>query len=495
MGHVVVFNHFYRLKHDLKRSYLLSTKHPDSSLHKWINPTWVSKVHPYFAMIFSLLAEPIELEDAILEISYFLEVSDEEAKEMLMMFLNNSEELAIEYDGVTNLFPRNVVIDVEKAFVKNRSYVPEQFDFEELDLQHFRPFKAPESLVWMINNVCVTNCVYCYADKRSKSKNLSFDRIKSIIKEADELGVADILLTGGEFFLYKEWDPLLKELLEHGYIPELISTKVPIPEDVVKKMKEYNLRMQISLDALDEISLMKILDVKKGYLDHIKQTIRLLDTYEVKYQVATVLTKYNSTIENLDRLHTFFSTLRNLRRWEIRVAFKSLYSREDFDDIKIKRDKIEEMSQWVTNIKKKTSLNILWSGDDDDMFFKATKGSRSFGGSRCSANISNLVILPDGKVTVCEQLYWNPRFIVGDVTHQSISEVWNSPASLKLYNPPQKEVRLESACHSCKIYEDCISRANRCFLNIIKAYGDDNFDYPDPRCNQAPPFIHTLLHV
>ena len=29
-----------------------------------------------------------------------------------------------------------------------------------------------------------------------------------------------------------------------------------------------------------------------------------------------------------------------------------------------------------------------------------------------------MYILPDGKVTICEELYWNEHFIIGDVTKQ-----------------------------------------------------------------------------
>ncbi len=47
-------------------------------------------------------------------------------------------------------------------------------------------------------------------------------------------------------------------------------------------------------------------------------------------------------------------------------------------------------------------------------------GSRCFKVSECSALTTHMFILPDGKVTVCEQLYWHPQFIIGNVTTQSL---------------------------------------------------------------------------
>jgi hypothetical protein len=47
-------------------------------------------------------------------------------------------------------------------------------------------------------------------------------------------------------------------------------------------------------------------------------------------------------------------------------------------------------------------------------------GSQNFKGAECSANSSHIFILPDGKVTIGEQLYWKPHFIIGDLSRQTI---------------------------------------------------------------------------
>jgi radical SAM protein with 4Fe4S-binding SPASM domain len=139
-------------------------------------------------------------------------------------------------------------------------------------------------------------------------------------------------------------------------------------------------------------------------------------------------------------------------------------------------------------------MNILWSPSfSDDRYFKSEEGSRHFVGSRCSANFSHMVSMPDGKVTLCEQLYWNPRFIIGDLSTQSIEEVWNSPRALELAFPKKSNFRDDSVCKKCSIFDTCYTTHNKCYADVLKAYGDENWDYPDPRCVYAPPFIHDLL--
>jgi len=109
--------------------------------------------------------------------------------------------------------------------------------------------------------------------------------------------------------------------------------------------------------------------------------------------------------------------------------------------------------------------------------------------------VPNIFILPDGKVTICEQLYWDSRFIIGDLTTQSIEEVWNSPRALELSFPKREDFRDESVCKGCDIFEECLSFPNKCFADVLKGYGKENWDYPDPRCIKAPKFTYDLCHT
>ena len=128
-----------------------------------------------------------------------------------------------------------------------------------------------------------------------------------------------------------------------------------------------------------------------------------------------------------------------------------------------------------------------------ERYFETEGGSRNFICGRCSANYSNMFILPDGKVTICEQMYWNPRFIIGDLTKQSIEEVWNSPRALGLAFPKQENFRDASICKKSSIFAECYQFHNKCYVDVIKGYGDENWDFPDPRCKYAPPFLYNLI--
>lgn len=487
----VVLNHFYKLRHDEKRAII----HSSQAISKIeVNQSWVSKVHPIYAMILSFLSKPITLRKLYHEISYFLETSEENAQKIITPFINQPQPFYLEYDSTLNYFPKNIVISSSESYAETVSYTPEQFKYKEVDIKQDRFFRAPLTAVFMINNVCATDCAYCYADKTFRSRNLPFEKLKNIIKNASELKLATFSVTGGEFFLYKRWKELFEILTKYGYKQGVVSTKVPIKKDQILIIKQYNTTIQISLDSIEDNILSKILNVQQGYADKIKTSISLMEKYDVPFQIATVLTSYNACISNLSAIYEFIKDFKNIKRWEIRLAFRSLYSRENFDEIKINAEDISMLDNWILNVKKEGKINIAWDITGIDRYFKSTTGSKGFIGSKCSANYSNIFILPDGQVSICEQLYWNPQYIIGNLSKQTIEEVWNSKRAHELAFPKKDNFREQSACRNCEIFDKCHSFINKCIVDVLKGYGPENSDYPDPRCIKAPLFIHELRY-
>ena len=116
-------------------------------------------------MIFSFFSEPISLDDAVDKVSNFFGFTKEYAKVLLQNFIENKEPFHTVYKGDANNFPRNILVDSEKMKDGIRKYAPEDFVYTGIDLNTRRLFRAPLYLTFMINNKCLTNCIYCYADR------------------------------------------------------------------------------------------------------------------------------------------------------------------------------------------------------------------------------------------------------------------------------------------------------------------------------------------
>ena len=65
--------------------------------------------------------------------------------------------------------------------------MPQSIDVDQiatnLDIKTYR-YYVPNEVYFMLNNTCVVNCQYCYADRQTKVTNaLPFERVKELIKE------------------------------------------------------------------------------------------------------------------------------------------------------------------------------------------------------------------------------------------------------------------------------------------------------------------------
>lgn len=491
----LVFNHNYVLKHDGKRTYIYSKRRNESSASgDFYNQSWISKIHPIYAMFFSLATTPVSFEELVNNVSFFFDISNEKAKDIILEFCNRETPFYSKFGGVTSQFPKNVLIESQHLTAPLRHYTPEDFSFKEVELNRERMYLSPMTVVLMPNSNCSTDCAYCYADRR-KHAQMELEKMETLIRECKETGISHISLTGGDIFLYKHWKKLLQNMVDNDFDIGLLSTKTPINKEDIEYLKTYNAELQFSLDAASPEILTELLRVNASYLDKVKKCFYELEEAGIQFRVTTVLTNINATPVLMEELYSFIKQFSNINAWHIRIAMKSLYSKKEFDSLKLSQETYNAINEKIKAIKEDAYFEIQFDDANSKHYFEGHNGSKSFKGARCSANYSNIMILPDGKVTICEQLYWNPQFIIGDIYKQKITEIWNSERALQLAFPEQKAFRKSSPCKKCNLFEECYSFPNRCIVDVLKGYGYEYADYPDPRCAKAPKFNYNLNSI
>ena len=318
-----------------------------------------------------------------------------------------------------------------------------------------------------------------------------------LIHEAAHLQVSHINLMGGEVFLHRDWPTLLKELVRLDIAPEFISTKIPLDEIIIGKLRSCNYQgvIQVSLDAVSPTLIGRLTGRDPHYAQAILKSLMLLDESGIGYQIATVLTSLNCRTDVLREMYEYLCQLKHLRDWRLVPVSNSItkpYNR--FAVLKPSEVQLREVMGQIRRLTQQSSPFPIILGTDvlEQQFGRTKGGSCQFKGSECSALTSHLFVLPDGKVSICEQLYWNDRFLIGDVSQESLVDVWNSDKAHRLYTLSRKDIQPQSYCSKCDLFESCFRYQNRCWSNIIKAYGADCWDYPDPRCVYAPPMKNSL---
>lgn len=462
-----------------------------------------SLIHPIHAKVFSFFTERRELSENIALIANTLSVSEEEAQRLIAPFLKNESTVFLKYKTKKIKIPVNLLLeekDIEGDYLPEKYQVSDEDCIGEVDLVTKR-LEVPRMITFMLTNRCCTKCCYCYADTTTKvTTPLSTERILELVCQAKEVGIYNISLIGGEIFLHQHWDAILKEIIANGFSPESLSTKVPITESIISKLKStgYSKILQLSIDTLVPALASQTLQVNTNYVDEIKRGVDLLENSPYYYRVETVLTRSTATIENIQNLYNYFSGKKHIKQWEIRVAmFSNNKDAENFISIKSNRATLDALYDYVDKqLTPQAAFAILSPRKElDTKYFSADAGSTSFRGAKCSALNEHIFILPDGKATICEQLYWNPQFIIGDVSKSDLLDVWHSERTMQLVNLKQKDLQKRSACGECKLFEDCFKKErNRCWSDIIKAYGTDCWDYPDPRCAYAPKMQNDITY-
>lgn len=222
-----------------------------------------SAIHPFHAKILSFVNGG-EYEETIDRASSCLGIEQMKIKKFIDALIENKHQIGPVYKQSVLGFPVNTII--KSSYQRTPAYKPEDFEYDHLDVR-LKRHQSPSTLTLMINNTCVTDCVYCYADKRHPTKaRISLPRIKELLREAREIHVVNFDLIGGEVFLYEQWPELVKSFLDNGFEPYL-STKYPLNESEVKVLKDLGVsHIQVSLDSMIPSHLKQILNVSDAYV-------------------------------------------------------------------------------------------------------------------------------------------------------------------------------------------------------------------------------------
>lgn len=485
-----ILNPAYFLRNDIHRAVIGSFDFPDmpdgmyekNSLHI---------IHPFTAMMLSFFNGTRTLYQCMQDISKHFCLSIEDVESFVTRYINNSEPLCIKFGDDYIVLPIYTIVE-SGIYVRSESYQIGDFDIDgEVDIRSTRLYKPVKAILEM-NFQCYTDCKYCYADRDNvRAKQIiSPDKLMSLIREIKKIGIPSIEVNGGEVLLHPPIDSILEVLSQCGYHP-FISTKIPLTESKLSLLKSLGFRhIQISLDSIKEETLIEHLNVKEGYWTKISHTMELLDQMGFEWQVNTVITKWNSSIEEeIKPLLDYLNRFKNLKSIKFTPMGFPMYKKDGtFKQLRANLEDIVKIECFINESNRdngKIDLIFQRPNCKSDYFPKSKLEDFNFR-SICSANQKGFVVLPNGEVTICEELYWNPNFLIGDIKKQSIMEIWNSERAFNLYYLNQRDLETDSICAICNNFTQCRHFKGVCWKMVIMAYGKDKWSSPDPSCPRSP---------
>lgn len=339
-------------------------------------------------------------------------------KEIVAQFLNRGHWFTIRSGKHFVNFPKNILIQVKVGAIKRQdSLSPNDFSYHgEPDYNTLR-LKYPISINMELTMKCYANCLYCYANRNLHDKTmLSLSEIKGVIRQAKSNGVYQIDINGGDVVLHPHIKEILQELVSCGYRP-LVSTKTTLSKEMIDYIISLkNVRLQISLDSAVPQTLHRLIGVPKNYLLEMSKSLAYLSDRHAKIQINVVLTKYNSDISEIRGLLDYLTGFKAIEEVRFSPCGCSIY-RKGFKDITLSAKQmdavfadINRMEEAYPGLKIKTS-----PFDRKEEYISMHKEEAFQERALCTGGIRSAVLLPNGDMTICEELYDHSAFILGNV--------------------------------------------------------------------------------
>lgn len=447
-------------------------------------------LHPYNAQLLSFFDGENTLGEALEKASAHFKLSRDELYEIVKQLIENPEGKSIRHQWHWMYFPAHVLLNKKKV-TSYTSYPLDSFlSYGDLDLGDFR-LNTPLSANLLLTMKCYTNCMYCYANRQLKGRPMTLEQIKSIIRQARELGMLTLDINGGEVLFHPHRMEIFEELIQCGFDP-LISTKIPVGKDTLLQLKSVGIHsIQLSFDSVRPATLHTLLGVNEDYFRKIDRMLHTLEEEGMRVTLHTVLAAPNTSVAEISDLLRYLESFSCIQEIRLSPAGFSLYRGEDASYMPAKKQ-LDEVFAYVEAYNRtrpedrQVRLDAYYAKD----YYRNKKVFQDR--AVCTANVRSFVILPDGRVTICEELYEHPRFIIGDLTKQSILEMWNSPEAKRLFHLAQERISRESVCKSCAEFTQCRETRGVCWKEVLMAYGDEKWDFPDARCPKAPEMYRKM---
>lgn len=302
--------------------------------------------------------------------------------------------------------------------------------------------KSPLMLGVELTSRCNLHCPHCVADADWNGESLPYDTAISVIDEAHQIGIKELIFGGGEVLLYDRFFETCEYALSNGLNISFSSNGILIPENIesIKRLKRYNrmVRVGISLD---------------GYTPEMHSHFRPKETFEIAVDAIKLLQKADVALNVLCVLHK-----ENIKKMPEFLKFVSSLNVSDvrlFPLIPLGRGKnyIDEMytpDEFYNLLKEKLKWDMLFNNIGLHMpweFLLSSPENRH--PSPCEAGYLRLWMKSNGDMYPCAFM---PDLIVGNIYQNSIIDTWLKSTPMRKLRDPNL---LKGTCSNCDYREGC----------------------------------------
>jgi len=311
----------------------------------------------------------------------------------------------------------------------------------------------PGRAMFEVTKRCVQRCVHCYIDDFTGEGELNTEEAKSVLRQLFELNCLEVVFTGGEVFMRKDFMELLRYARELHFAIVIYTEANLIDEEIADQLKAISpWRVEVTLLGPDA-ELHDRLTQVKGSFERSLRGIRLMLERGIKVTGKTILMKDN--IESYPRLRSLFEELDIVHFADPLVTPKS-----DGDcSVVNRRIEREDMKSLLGDESIAPGTIMLGTSMYSDAM------NQSWDMPMCKAGLSFVHIDADGSVLPCVAL----PVSVGNIREQPLREIWENAELFKTFR--QTTMKDLDTCSSCDLYVLCYRCPGLALLEDGDMYG------------------------
>ncbi len=354
------------------------------------------------------------------------------------------------------------------------------FDMQDGNLR----LDAPLSLNFNVTTSCRFGCEYCYHPLEEITPLIPLSRLKEILLQFKENGCQSVMLTGGDPMLRPDIDEIMEYLHEIGLFYSISTKSILSEERIDSLISRAGLdRIQISLDSNRAEIVEKTIHATPGYFNSCVKMIKYMLEQGIDVRLKSVLTSFNA-----DFVEEYFDFAASLGIKHVQLVGYGRSGTRHRDILFPSANQMKKASIIVDNARSKYTDMTIVGGGYAVQTASPVKNLRNYFERRsvCNAGRFAVTMLPDGEVTVCEQLPYDKKYIIGDLSKEDLMQWWNGDKVKDWLSPPKREEFAPGIpCYDCPEdnYDVCHRKYSRCLRYCREYFGFTQM--PDIRCPGA----------
>lgn len=326
-----------------------------------------------------------------------------------------------------------------------------KFRFNE---SHIDSFNTPGVLNLMfldLTNQCNLRCLYCfnYHNLDLTPAFIEIELLERVLKSKVTKNVKNWFFSGGEPLCYPYLNDALELFQKYGHRPKIATNGIGLRPDVVDRWVSLGVQsVQFSIDTLRPSVFVNL---NKGTVkDHhiIFENLRYAVRSPLRVVVSSVLTK-----ENVNEIFDIMRFTHDLG-CDSYTLYPNVPSEKINLDLRLPVSKIpatiDELISGYDTICSTRIIDLSIPCFQFTNVYSKWKNTMNIRLHSCGAGQYNLKVTSEGKVSTC--ICQDSReFIVGDLHHQDIDEIWNSP-EIENFRSLYKNI---PECRICTYRFDC----------------------------------------